>query len=92
MFAIAFDLTVADAKQQHPKGITQAYDDIAATLSPRFLACSRLTLHDPEEDMAKLFKAILALKALPWFALCVRDIRAFRVERWSDFTGVIKGT
>jgi virulence-associated protein VapD len=40
--------------------------------------------------MANLFQAILALKALPWFALSVRDIRAFRIEQWSDFTGIIK--
>jgi virulence-associated protein VapD len=43
------------------------------------------------EDLANLFQAIMALKALPWFARCVRDIRAFRIEQWSDFTPVIKG-
>lgn len=31
-----------------------------------------------------------ALKALPWFPICVRDIRAFKVEHWSDFTDFIK--
>ena len=31
-----------------------------------------------------------ALKALPWFPTCVRDIRAFKVEHWSDFTDFIK--
>ena len=31
-----------------------------------------------------------ALKALPWFPASVRDIRAFRVEQWSDFTSLIK--
>jgi virulence-associated protein VapD len=33
MFAIAFDLTVADTEQYHPKGVTQAYSDIATTLN-----------------------------------------------------------
>ena len=42
------------------------------------------------ENMADLFEAITALKALPWFAASVRDIRAFRIEQWSDFTPVIK--
>jgi virulence-associated protein VapD len=42
------------------------------------------------EDMAKLFQAIMALKKLTWFPDCVRDIRAFRIEQWSDFTPVIK--
>ena len=32
-----------------------------------------------------------ALKAIPWFTASVRDIRAFRVENWSDFTSFMKG-
>jgi virulence-associated protein VapD len=34
--------------------------------------------------------AMHALKALPWFSASVRDIRAFRVEQWSDFTGFMR--
>ncbi|HAX7388080.1 TPA: virulence factor, partial [Escherichia coli] len=32
-----------------------------------------------------------ALKALEWFPNSVRDIRAFRIEQWSDFTSSMKG-
>jgi virulence-associated protein VapD len=32
MFAITFDLTVADTEQHHPKGVSGAYADIAAAL------------------------------------------------------------
>jgi hypothetical protein len=32
------------------------------------------------EDIAHLFNAILALKAMPWFPSSVRDIRVFRVD------------
>jgi virulence-associated protein VapD len=32
MFAIAFDLVVADTEKHHPKGISQAYTDIGSTL------------------------------------------------------------
>lgn len=28
MYAIAFDLVVADTEKHHPKGVTQAYTDI----------------------------------------------------------------
>ncbi len=35
-------------------------------------------------------RAMNALKALIWFPASVRDIRAFRVEQWSDFTAYIK--
>ena len=41
-------------------------------------------------DMANLTRAMLALKTMPWFPLAVRDIRAFRIEDWSDFTTFIK--
>jgi virulence-associated protein VapD len=27
---------------------------------------------------------------LPWFPTCFRDIRAFKVEHWSDFTDFMK--
>ena len=37
-------------------------------------------------DMANLFAAIYALKKIAWFKASVRDIRAFKVENWSDFT------
>lgn len=42
------------------------------------------------EDMANLFLAIQALRARAWFPKSVRDIRAFRIEQWSDFTSVVK--
>ena len=40
--------------------------------------------------MANLLRAINALKNTDWFKNSVRDIRAFRVEDWSDFTPFIK--
>jgi virulence-associated protein VapD len=40
--------------------------------------------------MGVLGQAIAALKKVGWLRKSVRDIRVFRVEDWSDFTGVIK--
>lgn len=37
-----------------------------------------------------MFATLMALKALPWFPASVRDIRAFRVEQWSDFSLLLK--
>jgi len=91
MFAITFDLVVADASKHHPKNVTQAYTDIAAPLEHfDFERIQGSVYVTKSEDMANLFQAIIALKALPWFTLSVRDIRAFRIEQWSDFTKVIK--
>ena len=43
-----------------------------------------------KDDMANLFAAIYALKKISWFKQSVRDIRAFKVENWSDFTQIVK--
>jgi virulence-associated protein VapD len=44
----------------------------------------------PKSIPAGRIKRFRELPALPWFARSVRDIRAFRVEQWSDFTSVMK--
>lgn len=91
MFAIAFDLVVAETAQNHPKGVSQAYADIGATLANFGFDLVQGSLYTaPSEDLANLFAAITALKTLPWLPASVRDIRAFRVEQWSDFTRVVK--
>jgi len=91
MFAIAFDLVVADTKRNHPKGVAQAYADIGATLATyEFKRVQGSVYISPNDDLANLFRAIMALKGLPWLPASVRDIRAFKVELWSDFTHVVK--
>lgn len=93
MFAITFDLVVAETTVRHPKNVTQAYTDIATALQRfGFERIQGSVYVTKSEDMANLFQAILALKALPWFAPSVRDIRAFRIEQWSNFTALIKQT
>ncbi len=92
MFAIAFDLVVADTLQNHPKSVPQAYADIGSALGRfGFNRVQGSIYTNASEDLANLFAAITALKALPWLPASVRDVRAFRVEQWSDFTQVVKG-
>ena len=91
MFAIAFDLIVEETVQRHPKGVAQAYSDIRECLSAFGFERIQGSVYVTEnEDMANLFDAIHSLKALPWLGGSVRDIRAFRIEQWSDFTAVVK--
>ena len=91
MFAIAFDLVVADTEKSHPKSVQQAYADIGAVLATCGFNRVQGSLYvTANEDMANLFRAIMALKTLMWFPKAVRDIRAFRIEQWSDFTPIIK--
>ena len=91
MYAIAFDLVVADTEQYHPKGVSQAYADIGATLAKYGFQRVQGSLYvSADENMANLFVAIQSLKSQSWFPPSVRDIRAFRIEQWSDFTSVVK--
>lgn len=91
MYALAFDLVVADTEKHHPKGVTQAYTEIGAVLSEYGFYRVQGSLYVTEdEDMANLFLAIQSLRTRIWFTKSVRDIRAFRIEQWSDFTAVVK--
>jgi virulence-associated protein VapD len=92
MYAIAFDLVVAETERHHPKGVTQAYTDIGAILAEYDFRRVQGSLYvTDKEDLANLFLAIQALRSRDWFPPSVRDIRAFRIEQWSDFTEVVKG-
>jgi virulence-associated protein VapD len=91
MFAISFDLVVAEVLKAHPKGVAPAYAEIGHTLRQFGFKRIQGSVYVTEnEDMANLFSALLALRALSWFPTCVRDIRAFRIEQWSDFTPIMK--
>ena len=91
MFAIAFDLTVKDVSKRHPKSVAAAYADIGATLAEFGFRWVQGSIYVCEnEDMANLMDAMDALTDLPWFPPSVRDVRAFRVEQWSNFTDRVK--
>ena len=91
MFAIAFDLSVEETLRAHPRGVRQAYADIEVTLNSfDFVRVQGSVYLTGDEDLTRVVRAMNALKALSWFSASVRDIRAFRVEQWSDFTGFIK--
>lgn len=91
MFAIGFDLVVRQTEAVHPKGVPQAYADIGTVLNRYGFTRVQGSVYVSHGDsLVNLTLAMNALKALPWFATCVRDIRAFKVEHWSDFTDFMK--
>jgi virulence-associated protein VapD len=91
MFAIAFDMTVAEMEKLHPRSVRVGYDEIGRTLARYDFAWIQGSVyHCMNEDLANLNKAMNALRALPWFPASVRDIRAFRIELWSDYTSFFK--
>ncbi len=91
MFAIGFDLLLYETRNSHPKSVSQAYADIGAVLNRYGFTRVQGSVYISQNDsLVNVTLAMNALKALPWFPLCVRDIRAFKVEHWSDFTDFMK--
>jgi virulence-associated protein VapD len=92
MFALAFDLDTFKAEQLHPKGnSSSAYTEIRHTLAPfGFNRIQGSTYAADHEDHARLFLALTALRALPWFGGSLRNLRVFRMEAGTDFTDVMK--
>lgn len=91
MFAIAFDMDIKELRSTYGEPYNNAYYEIKIILRNYdfYNAQGSVYLTD-KDDMANLFAAILALKNIPWFKAAVRDIRAFKVENWSDFTNLVK--
>ncbi len=91
MFAIAIDMTVANADAHHPKGQRKAYSDVARTLENFGFKRAQWSVYAAEtEDLANLFAAVDALRSLEWFPASVKNIRAFRMDQGSDFTAIVK--
>lgn len=91
MFAIGFDLLWNQTKATHPKGVSQAYAEIGAVLNRYGFARIQGSVYVSQSDsLVTVTLAMNALKALAWFPMSVRDIRAFKVEHWSDFTDFMK--
>lgn len=87
MFAIAFDLVVKDTTTHNPKGVAASYAEIGAVLAKYSFRRVQGSLYVSEnEDLANLMDAVDSLSDLHWFPFSVRDIRAFRIEQWSDLT------
>lgn len=91
MFAIAFDMVIADLKEHYGEPYNNAYFDIKKELRKYEFYNTQGSLYlSKNTDMANLFRAIDGLKKIFWFKKSVRDIRAFRVEDWSNFTEFVK--
>ena len=91
MFAIAFDLNINELKDTYGEPYNNAYYEIKTLLRKfDFYNTQGSVSLTEKNDMAALFRAIAALKDVDWFRKSVRDIRAFRVEDWSDFTSFVK--
>ena len=91
MFAIAFDMDIKELRSTYGEPYNNAYYEIKILLrNYDFYNTQGSVYLTDKDDMANLFAAIYALKKIDWFKSSVRDIRAFKVENWSDFTDIVK--
>ena len=91
MFAIAFDMVVADLEKHYGEPYNNAYYEIKHVLADYdFINLQGSVYLTTNMSLANLYNAIQALSSIEWFRNSVRDIRAFKVEDWSDFTDSVK--
>ena len=93
MYAIAFDMKIDDLKKNYGDPYNAAYDEIRQEMSNLGFDWAQGSLYisnDTSNTLTTVYKAINKLSQINWFKKSVRDIRAFKVEDWSDFTEVVK--
>ena len=94
MYAIAFDLKIDDLKKTYGEPYNRAYDEIKQELEALGFDWTQGGVYmsvAKENTLTTVYKAINRLSAIDWFKKSVRDIRAFKVEDWSDFIDIVKG-
>ena len=92
MYAIAFDMVIDDLKKHYGASYNNAYKEIEEILEfYDFYRRQGSVFVTDNTDLANLMLAMDALRAVKWFGPSVRDIRAFRIESWSNFTSFVKG-
>ena len=91
MFAIAFDLVISNLKVHYGEPYNNAYVEIRQELRQCDFEWIQGSVYLARNgNLASVYKAISRLSQISWFRHSVRDIRAFKVEDWSDFTEIVK--
>lgn len=93
MYAIAFDMDVSKLKEHFGEPYNPAYDEIRKTMQSlgfEWVQGSIYRMTDTENGLTKVYTAINTLQSIGWFRPSVRDIRAFKIEDWSDFTPLFR--
>ena len=85
MYAVAFDMSISDLEKHYGTPYNNAYFEIATILYKySFYRIQGSTYVTEDKNMGNLMLAVDALAYTEWFAKSVRDIRAFKIEDWSE--------
>jgi virulence-associated protein VapD len=93
MYAVSFDMEVAKLKEHYGEPYNKAYDEIRLMMNDLGFEWAQGSLYIAKNELNTLtavYKVINKLSSVQWFKQSVRDIRAFKVEDWSDFTEIVK--
>lgn len=93
MYALSFDMEVAKLKEHYGEPYNKAYDEIRVIMDELGFDWTQGSLYISKSEKNTLtcvYKVINKLSHVKWFKESVKDIRAFKVEDWSDFTEVVK--
>ncbi len=90
MYAIAFDLKVADLETHYSgNSYNNAYGDIKKFLMTKGFNAQQGSVYFGDENIDAV-KCVMAVNALsnqfPWFKNCVTDIRMLRIEDNNDLS------
>ena len=94
MYAIVFDLEIDDLRKEYGDPYNKAYDEIRQELESIGFEWTQGSVYistSEKDSLTTVYKANNKLSSITWFKNSVRDIRAFKVEDWSDFTEIVKG-
>lgn len=93
MYAIAFDLEIATLKREYGDPYNNAHFEVRRELESLDFNWTQgsVYLYEGTGGLAAVYRAINKLSNIDWFRKSVRDIRAFKVEDWSDFTSIVRG-
>jgi len=81
-------------KKNYGEPYNKAYDDIRQELDTLGFEWTQGSLYinkNSSNTLTDVYKVITKLSSIEWFKNSVRDIRAFKVEDWSDFTEIVQG-
>lgn len=93
MYGIVFDLEIDVLKRWYGDPYNKVYDEIRQELEQLGFEWAMGNLYisnSNRENLTHVYRAINRLSKINWFKESVRDIRAFKVEDWSDFTEIVK--
>jgi len=93
MYAILFDIEKTKLTNVLLKEKHAAYDEIKMIMNEfnfHWVQGGLYISKNDQNNRESIDKVINRLSRIKWFVDSVRDIKAFKVDGWSDLTGIVK--